>query len=258
MEELIAKGSEKDAAKSQIQIKDYTDMSTDTKIDITITFASAAALKELIATPVGSEYPDCNTLEKLLKLYTTKSTTNMHAFDENEKLVKFAKVEDVVKHFIQVRLKFYVERKKHQIQELEKSVKKLSNIARFITEMLEDKIDLRRKKSAEVTLILSERGYDVNTESADAEGNYNYLIKLPMDSVTEENVEKKIKERDEKIAQLNALKATSEEQIWINELNLLKEKYVAFKNSTVLGANGNSNDTNPKKLVVKKKKLVVV
>ena len=144
------------------------------------------------------------------------------------------------------------------IQELEKSVKKLSNIARFITEMLEDKIDLRRKKSAEVTLILSERGYDVNTESADAEGNYNYLIKLPMDSVTEENVEKKIKERDEKIAQLNALKATSEEQIWINELNLLKEKYVAFKNSTVLGANGNSNDTNPKKLVVKKKKLVVV
>lgn len=261
MEELIAKGSEKDAAKSQIQIKDYTDMSTDTKIDITITFASAAALKELLATPVGSEYPDCNALEKILKLYTTKSTTNMHAFDENEKLVKFAKVEDVVKHFIQVRLKFYVERKKHQIQELEKSVKKLSNIARFITEMLEDKIDLRRKKSAEVTLILTERGYDVNSDtSSDLEGNYNYLIKLPMDSVTEENVEKKIKERDEKIAQLNALKATSEEQIWINELNLLKEKYLAFKNSTALSANGNSNanDTNPKKLVVKKKKLVVV
>ena len=83
-----------------------------------------------------------------------------------------------------------------------------------------------------------------------------------MDSVTEENVEKKIKERDEKIAQLNALKATSEEQIWINELNLLKEKYLAFKNSTALSANGssngNANDTNPKKLVVKKKKLVVV
>jgi DNA topoisomerase-2 len=183
----------------------------------------------------------------------------MHAFDENEKLVKFAKVEDVVKHFIQVRLKFYVERKKHQIQELEKSVKKLSNIARFITEMLEDKIDLRRKKSAEVTLILTERGYDVNSEtSSDLEGNYNYLIKLPMDSVTEENVEKKIKERDEKIAQLNALKATSEEQIWINELNLLKEKYLASSNNEEVVINKKTNSSSSTRNGSEKKKLIVV
>jgi DNA topoisomerase-2 len=278
MEELITgKDTAKDSKegkegkeKPQVQIKDYTDMSTDTKIDITITFASAAALKELLATQVGGEYPNCNALEKLLKLYTTKSTTNMHAFDENEKLVKFAKVEDVVKHFIEIRLKFYVERKKHQIAGLEKSVKRLSNIARFITEMLEDKIDLRRKKSAEVTLILKERGYDINSDtssSSDLEGNYNYLIKLPMDSVTEENVEKKIKERDEKIAQLNALKATSEEQIWINELNLLKEKYLACSNNEEVVINkkasssssSTSTGSEKKKLVVvvKKKSLVV-
>ena len=283
MEELITgKDNSKDTGKegkeksSPVQIKDYTDMSTDTKIDITVTFASAAALKELLATQAGSEYPDCNALEKILKLYTTKSTTNMHAFDENEKLVKFAKVEDVVRHFIQVRLKFYVERKKHQIQNLEKSVKKLSNIARFITEMLEDKIDLRRKKSAEVTLILSERGYDVNSDAAiinatDGEGSYNYLIKLPMDSVTEENVEKKIKERDEKVQELNALKATSEEQIWINELNLLKEKYLVFKNSSSssneevmihkkpkASVTSSSSSSEKKKLLVVKKKSLVV
>ena len=249
IEDLITKGSE-------TQIKDYMDMSTDTKVDITITFASSAIVNEL-ETTIQSDYPSCNALEKLLKLYTTKSTTNMHAFDENEKLVKFAKVEDVITHFVDVRLRYYVERKKHKIVELERITRKLSNIARFITEMLEDKIDLRRKKSVEVNTILKERGYDTS-ESSEGEGannengSYNYLVKLPMDSVTEENVAKKIKERDEKIQELELLKATSEQQLWLNELNILREKYVEYKKNMETEESGETIK------IVKKKKLVVV
>jgi DNA topoisomerase-2 len=246
IEDLIIKG--------ETQIKDYMDMSTDTKVDITITFASSAIVNEL-ETTIQTDYPSCNALEKLLKLYTTKSTTNMHAFDENEKLVKFAKVEDVITHFVDVRLRYYVERKKHKIVELEKITRKLSNIARFITEMLEDKIDLRRKKSVEVNTILKERGYDTseNSEGTNNEnGSYNYLVKLPMDSVTEENVAKKIKERDEKIQELELLKATSEQQLWLNELNILREKYVEYKKNTETEESGETIK------IVKKKKLVVV
>ena len=248
IEDLITKG--------ETQIKDYMDMSTDTKVDITITFASSAIVNEL-ETTIQSDYPTCNALEKLLKLYTTKSTTNMHAFDENEKLVKFAKVEDVITHFVDVRLRYYVERKKHKIVELERITQKLSNIARFITEMLEDKIDLRRKKSVEVNTILKERGYDTSENSEGvvgecANGSYNYLVKLPMDSVTEENVAKKIKERDEKIQELELLKATSEQQLWLNELNILREKYVEYKKNTETEESGETIK------IVKKKKLVVV
>ena len=179
----------------------------------------------------------------------------MHAFDENEKLVKFAKVEDVITHFVDVRLRYYVERKKHKIVELERITRKLSNIARFITEMLEDKIDLRRKKSVEVNTILKERGYDTseNSEGTNNEnGSYNYLVKLPMDSVTEENVAKKIKERDEKIQELELLKATSEQQLWLNELNILREKYVECKKNMETEESGETIK------IVKKKKLVVV
>jgi DNA topoisomerase-2 len=247
IEDLITKANE-------TQIKDYMDMSTDTKVDITITFASSAIVHEL-ETTIQTDYPTCNALEKLLKLYTTKSTTNMHAFDENEKLVKFAKVEDVITHFVDVRLRYYVERKKHKIVELERITKRLSNIARFITEMLEDKIDLRRKKSVEVNTILKERGYDTseNSEGTNNEnGSYNYLVKLPMDSVTEENVAKKIKERDEKIQELELLKATSEQQLWLNELNILREKYVEYKKNTETEESGETIK------IVKKKKLVVV
>ena len=250
IEDLITKGTT-----NETQIKDYMDMSTDTKVDITITFASSGVVNELEKT-LQSDYPDCNALEKILKLYTTKSTTNMHAFDENEKLVKFANVEDVIKHFVDVRLRYYVERKKHKIVELERITRKLSNIARFITEMLEDKIDLRRKKSVEVNAILKERGYDTSeadeSSTNEVAGSYNYLVKLPMDSVTEENVAKKIKDRDEKIKELELLKATSEEKLWLNELNILREKYLECKKNTDI------EESEETIKIVKKKKLVVV
>ena len=252
IEDLITKNSE-------TQIKDYMDMSTDTKVDITITFASSGVVNELEKS-IQSDYPDCNALEKLLKLYTTKSTTNMHAFDENEKLVKFAKVEDVITHFVDVRLRYYVERKKHKIVELERITLKLSNIARFITEMLEDKIDLRRKKSIEVNTILKEKGYasEADDQDASAAGSYNYLVKLPMDSVTEENVAKKIKDRDEKIKELELLKATSEQQLWLNELNILREKYLAFNKKNNNNNNSGENELSETVKIIKKKKLVVV
>jgi DNA topoisomerase-2 len=245
IEDLITKG----------QLKDYTDMSTDTKVDITVTFATSGSVAELCAT-AQTDYPGCNALEKLLKLYTTKSTTNMHAFDENEKLVKFANVGQVIQRFIDVRLRFYVERKQQKIRELEKITKKLANIARFITELLEDAIDLRRKKSSEVESILKERAYDrLNTSEEENSGTYNYLVKLPMDSVTEENVQKIIKDRDDKLAELATLIATSEQELWFSELNILREKYIESKKNQM---NSDGEEPTLIKKIVKKKKFVVI
>jgi DNA topoisomerase-2 len=253
IEDLITKGD---------QIKDYTDMSTDTKVDITVTFISSDVLKDLLKSTgaaAGTDQPDCgNGLEKLLKLSTTKSTTNMHAFDENEKLVKFANVDEVLRRFVNVRLRFYVLRKAYKIKELEKITLKLSNIARFITEILEDKIELRRKKSDEVATLLKDRGYSTaNLSESCPEGSYNYLVKLPMDSVTIENVEKIIKDKDEKLSELELLKATSEEQLWMTELGILREKYIVFANAA---ASTEMNDSLVKSVVKKvvKKKIQVV
>ena len=79
LEKLMDPGiAAKTKKKSKSDIKDYVDMSTDTNIDITITFASGVISK--LATKTV-EY-DCSELEKYLKLYVTRTTTNMHVFDE--------------------------------------------------------------------------------------------------------------------------------------------------------------------------------
>ena len=211
-------------------VKDYVDMSTDKTVDITITLTQGVIEK------LSKEGTDngCNALEKMLKLYTTKSTTNMHMFDENEKLCYFKTVEEIVNHFIKVRMTYYLKRKQIQLAELKRETMILSNKARFITDILADTIDLRKKKIDEVNSILKKMNYDAvqiknNTdddESSNATGaDYKYLTKMPMDMVTEENVQKLLKERDLKIGKLNDLENTKESDIWINELNDFKTQY---------------------------------
>jgi DNA topoisomerase-2 len=228
------------------QVKDYIDMSTDTTVDITLTFAPGviSALKAEAAEQEG-----CTALEKLLKLYTTRSTTNMHVFDEKEKLIKCTKVEELVERYMEVRLAYYHKRKAYQVLALEKESTILSNKARFISELLEDTLDLRKKKTAEVSLLLKARNYAVVDEDAD----YKYLVRLPMDSVTEENVAKIMQERDRKNGELDTLKQTSETQIWLNELAVLRAEYVkqhSAYTTTTTGATGGAAKSGTKKVKV--------
>jgi hypothetical protein len=50
-----------------------------------------------------------------------------------------------------------------------------------------------------------------------------------MDSVTNENVDKLKKERDDTMKELEALKQTTLEQMWMRELETLEIKYAQYK-----------------------------
>ena len=208
--------------KSKITITDYNDMSTDTAVDITVTFANGI-INSLITKE--TDY-GCNALEKLLKLYTTKTTTNMHMFDETEKLRKFDNIYDIIKHYKDVRINIYEKRKKSQMNTLAKEVMVLTNKAKFITEILTDTLDLRRKKSSEVIELLRDKNYDV----IDDDEKYKYLVRLPMDSVTEENVQQLLKDKENKSQLLETLSNTTESQMWLSELTNLRKEYIVYKN----------------------------
>ena len=226
------------------QVKDYIDMSTDTTVDLTLTFAPGI-IAALQAEPAEQE--GCTALEKLLKLYTTRSTTNMHIFDDKEKLVKCAKVEELIERYMAVRHAYYIKRKAYQVIALEKESTILSNKARFISELLEDTLDLRKKKTAEVSAILKARSYAVIEEDED----YKYLVRLPMDSVTDENIKKIMAERDRKNLELHTLVGTTETQLWLNELAVLRTEYV--KQMQTQTQTNSSSASEAKKIKVSKK-----
>lgn len=198
-------------------VKDYVDMSTDTVVDFTITFPATATMESAIV-----DHGCCTAIEKLLKLYTTESTSNMHLFDSQDQLKKYSNVRDIVRDYYATRLSLYGKRKTHQLAAMSAELRVLSNKARYIQELLDGSIDLRRKRGDELITMLRSKGYD----AMENDDQYKYLLRLPMDSVTEENVQKLLKEKGQKESQHAALQGTSIEQLWLADLAELRAEYV--------------------------------
>ena len=247
LENLIEPGADKDGKKITPVIKDYDDMSRDTNVDFNITFAKGK-LDELESTKLDH---GCNGVEKFLKLFTTNTTSNMHLFDAEDKLKKYEKVEHIIDDYFETRLKLYQTRKEHMIQALEKELMVLSNKAKYIIEILDNTVDLRKKKSEEVTVMLKDKGYDT------IDSEYKYLTRMPMDSVTEENVDKLNKEHENKKCELESVKNTTKYQMWLSELEILKVDYLEYKENRERSNNGLGLDGQGLKGPSKNKKKVI-
>tara|TARA_B110000879_G_scaffold212788_1_gene310935 strand:- start:1898 stop:5413 length:3516 start_codon:yes stop_codon:yes gene_type:complete len=208
----------KTGKKGSPTIRDFTSLCTEVSIDITVTLYRGS-LDEL----ENTEYDNGNGVEKLFKLSTTVSTTNMHMFNKDCRLHKYNDVREIIDEFYDVRLDVYRKRKEYLIDNIEKKLIKLSNRARYITEMLADRIDLRRKKSSEVNDMLT------SMEFTKIDNDYKYLIKMPMDSVTDENVSSILKEHTDTEKELDVLKRTKLETMWKHELQTLLSHYNVYK-----------------------------
>jgi DNA topoisomerase-2 len=193
-------------------------MSTDTTVDIEIT------MNESIDETVQGDNL-YNNFEKVMKLYASQSTNNMHLFTDEEKLTKFNNESEIIERYFPVRLKYYQKRKDHMIAALEKELRLLSNKARYIQSTLQGEIDLRNMKKSDILVMLSELKYDTMEEDTD----YKYLLKMPMDSVSDENVERLLKDMSNKEIELITIQSTSIENMWLNELDELKKMLVTVE-----------------------------
>jgi DNA topoisomerase-2 len=221
LEELIDPGLNKEGKKIVPLVKDYDDMSKDTTVDFTITLQKGK-VEELETTQLEH---GCNALEKLFKLYTTNTTTNMHLFDADDKLRKYDNIEEIIDDYFETRLKLYSDRKAYLIDALERELLILSNKARYIQELLDGTIDLRKKKKDEIIAMLLSKSY----ATIDDDTDFKYLVKMPMDSVSEENVEKLNKDHKDKSDELQRIKETSEQQMWLYELENLEQEYLKYR-----------------------------
>jgi len=224
---------DKNGKKIPPSIKDFTSICTEVNVDFTVVFPKGK-LVELEATVDAN---GCNGVEKLLKLFTTISNTNMHMFNSEFKLHKYNSVEEIIDDFYGVRIKLYQKRKEYQVADMERKLVKLSNRARYIQDNLSGTIDLRRKSAVQVTELLTTMKYD------SIDGDFKYLIKMPMDSVTQENVANIMKEKEETETELNVLKGTSVEKMWVRELETLEHEYDVYKVKRQRIQSGNAEKT---------------
>lgn len=202
---------------NKVVIKDYDDNSTDVTVNFEITFVN-----DVLNEMEGQLFEDglYNGVDKLLKLYCFQNTTNMNLFDAENKLVKYETTADIMYDYYAQRLVMYGKRRRKMIEVLERLLRLLTNKAKYIKENLDGTIDLRRKKREEVNAMLNEKGYD----KIDDDDNYKYLVKMPMDSVTEEEVKKIMSEVDKHQKEMDRLQSITREKLWIEDLERLEKE----------------------------------
>ena len=228
--ESLMENNDKNGKKSTALIKEVVDLSTDSQVDFTVRFVGNE-MQKLITKKW--DY-GCNMLEKKLKLYTTKSETNMYLFDKDQRLKKYNSIEEIINEYFVERFKGYKARKDHMINQRNRIVMLLSNKARFIEEQCDELIDLRKKKKEQVINLMKTRKYDI----IDGDDEYRYLRQMRIESVEEENIVKLRKERDENMKELEVLKNTSEREMWMTDLKQFEKlygKYLVERQERVFG-----------------------
>lgn len=186
-------------------ITSYDDNSKD-KVDYTIKFSRDTLAKY-----------DEEKLLKLLKLeeYETEIYSTL---DEHGKLKIFETVEDIVGYFVAFRLSFYHKRKEYLLSKMKHDLKILSNRGRFIKGILDGKLEVKNSTKDKIISDIEAFGLEK------IDGDYDYLLRMPLWSLTKEMFEKlklDFKDKKEEIEKLNVVEPRD---MYLDDLQELRKK----------------------------------
>jgi DNA topoisomerase-2 len=241
----------KAAPKPTPKIKDFKENCTDATVCFTVQFAPGklAELELDIDSATG-----VNGVEKLLKLTSDISLTNMHMFNADCQLRKYDTAREIVDEYFGTRLQLYSSRKAHIIEQTTLEIVKLSNRVRFIREITNEVINVYKKPTEEVVQLLAFAKYDVVAPGDSKTADYKYLVDMPMSKLFKENADKLNSECETKIAYLKDVRNTSPEKMWTTDLLNLREKYIIYTKQRAADALEMIDNTEDKKTKTKSTK----
>ena len=161
---------------------------------------------------------DDEKLIKLLKLEES-STEIFSTLDEKGKLMIFECTEDIINYFVNFRLDYYHKRKQFLLDKMNRELKILSNRGRFIKAIIDGKLKVNNVSKS----VIIEGIEAMNLEKID--DSYDYLLRMPIYSLTKEVYEKLKADFIEKKAEIQKMEQTYPKDMYVNDLNELKKKF---------------------------------
>jgi DNA topoisomerase-2 len=160
---------------------------------------------------------DDEKLVKLLKLEESE-TENFTTLDENGKLKIFERVDDIIRYFVQFRLEYYQKRKDFMLNKMQHDLKVLGNRGKFIKLILDGKVEVNNKLKGEIIYQIESFGLDK------IDGDYDYLLRMPIYSLTREMFEKLKEDFKLKKEEIEKLKLVDPKDVYLEDLSELKKK----------------------------------
>ncbi|KAK6149154.1 hypothetical protein DH2020_016679 [Rehmannia glutinosa] len=166
------------------------------------------------------------------KLSTTISTSNMHLFKPKGVLAKYSSPEKIIEEFCDLRLEFYEKRKIFMLSMLELELLKLENKVRFIDEVIQGKIILMNRKRSDLLDELKQKNFTpfprnattTPTPSEPTENEYEYLLSMPIGTLTMEKVQELCAQRKKLNVEVDGLRHATPKSLWLKDLDSLEQK----------------------------------
>jgi DNA topoisomerase-2 len=147
-------------------------------------------------------------LEK--KLVTGLSTGNMHLFDSKGRIRLYETPEDIIREFVQTRLRFYELRKQHLIQVWTQTHEELSEKHRFIELVIHDTIQVFRKTRESIVKAMRAHAFH--------DKYHDLLLNIKLSAFTEENLTALEQKRREYHDKLQTIRTQSPADLWSLEI----------------------------------------
>ncbi len=150
-----------------------------------------------------------------MKLYSKVIKDTLNCIDEDGKtIMNFANPHELIDVFIRKRLVFYQKRKTRTIEVIKQDIIDLTHKMKFIQLVTDDQLIINKRKIADIKIDLDKHQlpYDV--------------LKLNIERLTIEEIEKMKLKRDELVKYLQYIMTTPIEEMYINDLIQLKQKFV--------------------------------
>lgn len=184
--------------------------------------------RDVMFTIAPSDTFECDM--KTLKLHSYISSSNMVLFNEQGALKKHANIASILDDFCKLRYVYYVKRKAYQVKKLETEVAYLTNKERFVSEVIQNVLEIMNIREDELVETLKRTGYDENPRcDNDSEGGYEYLLRMQVRTFTHEKVKQLEKDIQASKKALKALRDTSEKQMWNTDLDMLEKAYKSWE-----------------------------
>lgn len=197
-------------------------------------------------------------LYERFKLSATINLSNMVLFDTQGRIKKYENVEEILRDFYYVRLDYYQRRKDNLARELSNHLEKLSSQARFIKLIIDKKLNINNRKRVDLIEELQELNFpkfdkkgnpifikkdpedithdeiiadedsedEVDPDASTAVhlrenvfSSYDYLLGLPIWSLTRERYEKLLQQKANKEDELTELLKLTAKDLWSKDLD---------------------------------------
>lgn len=162
-------------------------------------------------------HKDYNDLLKVFHL-TKSLPENLTCIDEHNRAITYSSVQEILDKFIDMRLKFYDKRKTYMLDQLKQKVIQLSSKYLFVKGIVDKTIIVANRRKADIVVQLEQ-----NEKIKKVDDSYEYLLRMPIHSLTTETLEELKKRVHECKDEYDQIKSTTINDMWLADLHELKK-----------------------------------